>query len=67
MAQQGDTPERILLDKLRQKDYQAVELLQSLSKSGHGTSELKLALAHLLHEGEIELTASHVLRALVAV
>jgi hypothetical protein len=63
VADQIDTLEQILLEKLQQKEYQPVELLQGLIKSGHGTSDLKLALAHLLHDGEVELTPNHTLRA----
>jgi hypothetical protein len=58
--------ETAVLQQLRQKEYRPLELLQLLSDSGYASSDLKLALALLLHDGHVQLTSDRILRETVA-
>jgi hypothetical protein len=55
--------EDIVLRKVRDKEHRPVALLESLSEAGYSSAQLKLAVAQLLHEGQIELTPERLLRA----
>jgi hypothetical protein len=55
--------EEVVLRELREKALRPVDLLDHLIKEGYTTSDVKLALAQLLHDGRIELTSERVLHA----
>jgi len=56
------TVENAVLRKVRQRECRPLDLMESLSKSGYSSAELKLALAYLLHGRQIELTPTRILR-----
>ncbi len=58
--------EDIVLQRVREKQWHPLDLLESLSGAGYSDAELKLALAELLHSGKIELTSKRVLSASAA-
>lgn len=51
-----------VLRKVRDKESRPLDLLESLGKNGYSSGDLKLAVAQLLHNGQIELTSSRTLR-----
>ena len=51
-------------DLLLRKQYRVLELLQELGDQGIGDSQVKEALAHLLHDNRIELTPNRYLHSL---
>ena len=55
--------EEAILRELKDKALRPVDLLDHLIKAGYTTSDVKLALARLLHDGRIELTSERVLHA----
>lgn len=65
VAQPKSTPKAVgnlMLREVRRKEYRPLDLMESLSKAGYSSAELKLALAQLLHEGRVELASKRVLR-----
>lgn len=56
--------EEAIVRELKDKaSLRPVDLLDHLITGGYTTSDVKLALAQLLHDGRIELTSERVLRA----
>lgn len=53
----------VILDMLREKQYQPSELLRELLKKGYYESDVKEAVAQLLHDQQIELSSSRQLSA----
>ena len=58
-----ESVEEAVLRELKRKALRPVDLLDRLIDEGYTTSEAKLALARLLHDGRIELTSDRVLYA----
>jgi hypothetical protein len=53
--------EEAVLRELKQKPVRPVDLLEHLVNQGYTTFDVKLTLAQLLHDGQVELTSERVL------
>jgi hypothetical protein len=58
-----ESAEEAVLRELKERALRPVDLLDRLIKEGYTTSQAKLAVAQLLHDGQIELTSERVLHA----
>jgi hypothetical protein len=52
----------VVLRSVRESEIRPLELMETLSKKGYSSTELKRVLAQMLHDGQLELTAGRVLR-----
>jgi hypothetical protein len=55
--------EEVVLRELKEKPVRPVDLVEHLVNEGYTALDVKLTLAQLLHDGEVELTSERVLRA----